>query len=385
MSVALNLRIPSSKHLWRVMAIAAALLFAYATVLGKLGRDWGTDENYSHGLLVPLIIGFVLWSQRERLTGAAQRPATWSGLSAVLLALLALWAGTAGAELFLQRTSLVLMLAGTVLYFWGYTLLRLLIVPLFLLLLAIPIPAIIFNKIAFPLQLFASRCAVWAMTLFDIPVLRQGNVIELMPLGARETKKLEVVEACSGIRSLMTLVTLAVVFAYFTHPRDDDDQNRRDDGQNHLRKRVDQAELREPLDSRVVERKEPPANAGNSDRTWLSRLKSYGFWRSTIIVVSAVPIAIFTNALRVSGTGVLARYYGTQVADGFFHSFSGWVIYVVAFLMLFGVGWILDRVNPDRPKARKSRSSAPALLAPVLLLPPAHAGDSDLRQEGVES
>jgi exosortase len=98
---------------------------------------------------------------------------------------------------------------------------QLLLVPLSLLALAIPIPAIIFNKVAFPLQLFASRCAVWSMSLFDIPVLRQGNVIELLPLGARETRKLEVVEACSGIRSLMTLVTLAVVFAYFTHPRSD--------------------------------------------------------------------------------------------------------------------------------------------------------------------
>jgi exosortase/archaeosortase family protein len=181
----------------------------------------------------------------------------------------------------------------------------------------------------------------------------------------------------------MTLVTLAVVFAYFTHPRDDDDsQNLPEDGQNHLRKRVENAE------QRTVERKEPPANAGGSDKTLLLRLKSYGFWRSTIIVVSAVPIAIFTNALRVSGTGVLARYYGTQVADGFFHSFSGWVIYVVAFLMLFGVGWVLDRVNPDRPVARKSavklQATAKAQLA-TALLPPAHAGGSDLRQEGVES
>src|SRR4030095_4686004 len=95
-------------------------------------------------------------------------------------------------------------------------------VPLVLLLLAIPIPAIVFNKVAFPLQLFASRVAVWAMRLFDIPVLRKGNIIELMPLNAHETKKLEVVEACSGIRSLMTLLTLAVVFAYFTHPKRDD-------------------------------------------------------------------------------------------------------------------------------------------------------------------
>jgi exosortase len=329
--------VPATKHLWRILAISFALVFGYATVLAKLGHDWWTDENYSHGLLIPFIIAFVLWSQRDRLARAAQRPAMLSGLTAVLFALLALWAGTAGAELYLQRTSLVLMLAGTVLYFWGFSILRLLMVPLFLLLLAIPIPAIIFNKIAFPLQLFASRCAVWAMTAFDIPVLRQGNVIELMPLGARETKKLEVVEACSGIRSLMTLVTLAVVFAYFTHPR----------GDNH----GDSGDGNEPGN--------PASNIGSRIAHQLSRLKSYGFWRSTTIVLSAVPIAIFTNALRVSGTGVLARYYGTRVADGFFHSFSGWVIYVAAFLILFGVGWLLDRARPNKPVARTSAREFP--------------------------
>ncbi|HEV7684456.1 MAG TPA: exosortase [Pyrinomonadaceae bacterium] len=336
--------LPATKHLWRILAIATVLVFAYATVLAKLGHDWWTDENYSHGLLIPLIIGFIIWSQRERFMRTTQRPAMWLGLTAVVLSLLALWAGTAGAELYLQRTSLVLMLAGIVLYFWGFSLLRLLIVPLFLLLLAIPIPAIIFNKIAFPLQLFASRCAVWAMTLFDIPVLRQGNVIELMPLGARETKKLEVVEACSGIRSLMTLVTLAVVFAYFTHPREGSGGG-------------DGAQA-------------PAGDATNVEagrmRTLLAGLKTFGFWRSAIIVLSAIPIAILTNALRVSGTGILARYYGTQVADGFFHSFSGWVIYVVASLMLFGVGWLLDRVNPSRPSTRKVTRQVPTVrLAPA--------------------
>lgn len=325
-----------TKHLWRILAVLLALGFAYATVLTKLGHDWWSDENYSHGLLIPFIIGFILWSQRDRLARASQRPQVLVGLGAVSFALLALWAGTAGAELYLQRTSLVLILAGTILYFWGFSLLRLLLVPLFLLLLAIPIPAIIFNKIAFPLQLFASRCAVWAMTVFDIPVLRQGNVIELMPLGARETKKLEVVEACSGIRSLMTLVTLAVVFAYFTHPRHDDHVNPGDE------------------------------NASDSVSAGLSRLKSYGFWRSVVIVLSAVPIAIFTNALRVSGTGVLSRYYGTRVADGFFHSFSGWVIYVVAFLLLFGVGWLLDRFRPNKGGAHPARSKVlTSQLAPA--------------------
>lgn len=316
-------------NLWKIVVLSCALSFAYATVLQKLGNDWWTDENYSHGLLIPIIIGYILWSQRERFSRTDHSSRAALGLVTVVVALLALWAGTAGAELFIQRVSLVLMLGGVVLYFWGFRLLRLLVVPFFLLLLAIPIPSIIFNKIAFPLQLFASRCAVWAMGLFDIPVLRQGNVIELMPLGARETKRLEVVEACSGIRSLMTLVTLAVVFAYFTHPRDDGSGD---------------------------------GPSGSPPSRLVSRIRTYGFWRSSILVLSAVPIAIFTNALRVSGTGVLAHYYGTQVADGFFHSFSGWVIYIVAFVLLFAVGVSLDRVKPQE-RGRVIQTGSSRVLA----------------------
>ena len=339
--------IPVPKNIWRIVAICGALVFAYATVLVKLGNDWWTDENYSHGLLIPFVIGYFIWSQQDRLARAAARPSMIWGLGAVVLGLLSLWAGTAGAELYLQRISLVLMLAGVVLYFWGFRLLRLMFVPLFLLLLAIPIPSILFNKIAFPLQLFASRCAVWAMTMFDIPVLRQGNVIELMPLGARETKKLEVVEACSGIRSLMTLLTLAVVFAYFTHPRNEDGDGGGDGGGDGNR----------PEDRGILS-------------SAVQRLKSYGFWRSAIIVSSAVPIAIFTNALRVSGTGVLARYYGTKVADGFFHSFSGWVIYIVAFLLLFGVGWLVERVKPKSADESAARGkTSPINLVPMESLP----------------
>ncbi|MDX6269584.1 MAG: hypothetical protein QOD28_807 [Acidobacteriota bacterium] len=306
-------------QLWKPVAVAAAVLFVYATVLVKLGGQWWTDENYSHGLLIPFIIGYILWSERARLEGAARRPSLVWGGALVVGALLMLWAGTAGAELFMQRTSLVVMLAGVVVYFWGWHILRLTLVPLLLLALAIPIPAIIFNQIAFPLQLFASRCAVWAMRAFDIPVLRQGNVIELMPLNSAVTKKLEVVEACSGIRSLMTLMTLAVVFAYFTHPR----------------------------------------GKGQQGGGLRASLKRYGTWRSAILVLSAVPIAIITNAGRVSGTGVLARYYGTEVADGFFHEFSGWVVYIAAFMLLFALGWVLDKFGgrgktlpPKTPQAQ---------------------------------
>lgn len=337
---------PVLRQLWRPVAIALAIAFVYYRVFAKLGYDWWTDENYSHGLLIPLVIAYIIWTERSRLAAVQWRPATLWGILIILLALLSLWVGAAGAELYVQRISLVLMLVGVVLYFWGAPLLRRLFVPFALLLLALPVPAIIFNKVAFPLQLFASRCAVWFMRLFEIPVLRQGNVIELMPKGAHQTKKLEVVEACSGIRSLMTLLTLAVVFAYVTRPRRND------------------SEMQGGL--------------------W-QRVRTYDFWRAIILVASAIPIAILTNALRVSGTGILAHYYGADVADGFFHTFSGWVMYIVAFLLLFAVGWLLDllakRGKGDRgggqatatveeAKAVKVEPAAPASgKTPVTVIP----------------
>jgi exosortase len=303
------------RKLYQPLLIAVALAFVYFTVLEKLGRDWWHDENYSHGLLIPIVIGYILGQERKRFRAAQTQPAVWFGAIGVTVSLLALWAGTAGAELFVQRISLVVMLMSVAIFFWGFRLLRLVFMPLSLLVLAIPIPQIVFNKIAFPLQLFASRCAVGAMSLLNIPVLRQGNIIELMPLGASTPKKLAVVEACSGIRSLMTLVTLAVVYAYFTKPKGntDDDADR------------------------------PPGGL-RSQTGGVDFLKTFTLWRSLILVIAAVPIAILTNALRVSGTGVLAHYYGTRVADGFFHSFSGWVIYIAAALLLFATGWVVDRV-----------------------------------------
>ena len=321
--------VPATKKLWQGLAISFAIAFAYATVLTKLVHDWWNDENYSHGLLIPFIIGYIIWVQRDKLAQVPVRPSMFWGGAAVVCALFALWAGIAGAELYTQRLSLILILSGIIVYFWGFTLLRMLFVPLGLLFLAMPIPAIVFNKIAFPLQLFASRCAVWSMSVLGIPVLRQGNIIELKPHNTFDTKKLEVVEACSGIRSLMTLLTLAVVFAYFTHA---------------------------------------PADGGGTGAGQGKRfgwLKDYWFWRSVIIVASAVPIAILTNAFRVSGTGVLAHYYGTEVADGFFHSFSGWAIYIVAFILLFGIGMILDRFRPAQAEPSESKSAEPEKVVSI--------------------
>lgn len=300
------------KNLWKPFLIIAALIFLYANVFVKLARDWWTDENYSHGLLVPFVICFIVWLEFGALKGAAKSGSSIFGGAMVLLALFMLLAGTLGAELFLQRISFVVMLAGIVVYFFGAKIIKLLLVPFALLLLAIPIPQIIFNKIAFPLQIWASQMAIWGIRLFDVASVRKGNVIEILPQGATQVVGLEVVEACSGIRSLMTLVTLALVLAYFTRTRET-----------------------------------------NVDGSWLDGLKDFDFWRALILMLSAIPIAIITNAARVTATGVLTYKYGKQAAEGFTHDVSGWLVYLAAFALLLAVNFVLKKIRHGFAETRK--------------------------------
>lgn len=307
------------QNLWKPFLVAAALAFLYATVLVKLGTDWWTDENYSHGLLIPFVIGYIVWLEFDRLKKSVKNPSIWLGFTAILCALLLLLAGTLGAELFIQRISLVLMLGGIIVYFFGSKILRNLVVPFLLLLLAIPIPQIIFNKIAMPLQIWASQAAIWGIRLFEIPSVRKGNVIEILPVGATQIVGLEVVEACSGIRSLMTLVTLALILAYFTRER-----------------------------SEKI-----------SDDSF-GFIKNFDFWRTAGLMLSAIPIAILTNAARVTSTGVLTYYYGKQAADGFWHEFSGWLVYLAALALLIGVNFVLkkfQRRDAETPREGVSKQT----------------------------
>jgi len=305
------------KNLWKPFLIAAALSFLYATVLAKLGRDWWTDENYSHGLLVPPVIGFIVWLEFDELRKVSKNPSLIFGGALILLSLVLLLAGTLGAELFMQRISLILMLVGVVIYFFGAKILKILLVPFALLLLAIPIPQIIFNKIAFPLQIWASQMAIWGIRLFEVPSVRKGNVIELLPQGATQVVSLEVVEACSGIRSLMTLMTLALVLAYVTRT------------------------------------KKPAAES-----SWLDCLKDFDFWRTVILMFSAIPIAILTNAARVTATGVLTFYYGKQAAEGFTHDVSGWLVYLVALGLLMSVSFVLKKFHRRDAGTRRIEETA---------------------------
>jgi len=250
------------------VAITAAFAFLYAAVIAKLGLDWWSNENYSHGLLVPFVIGMIVWKAWPELVSVAEAGSRWLGGATYAAAILLLFAGTLGAELFTTRMSLVLMLAGIVAYLFGTRILQFLAVPFILLLLAIPIPQLVFNRIAFPLQLWASQMAVWGIRLFDVPTVRSGNVIDILPLGSTQAISLEVVEACSGIRSLMTLVTLALILAYFTRSSNES-----------------------------------------------SKLSDTDLWRAVLLMIAAVPIAVLTNAARVTGTGVMTYHFGKQAAD----------------------------------------------------------------------
>jgi exosortase len=286
--------------LWRPFLVAAAICFLYANVLAKLTIDWWTDDNYSHGLLVPFVIGYIVWLEFDRLKKEIQNPQFLLGGGLVLFALLMLLGGTLGAELFTQRVSLVLMMAGIVVYFWGAKILKTLAVSFILLLLAIPIPQIIFNKIAFPLQIYASQMAIWGIRFLEVASVRKGNVIEILPQGSTQVIALEVVEACSGIRSLMTLMTLALVLVYFTRSK----------------RKIDEG-------------------------GWFDFLKNQDFWRAVILMLTAIPIAVFTNAARVTATGALTFYYGKKAIESFWHDFSGWLVYLSALILLISVNFLL--------------------------------------------
>ncbi len=199
----------ASLRRWLPFAIISLLLvLLYYKVTAKLIFDWYDLPDYSHGFLVPFFALFLLWESRNTLRSLPLKP-TWAGLSLIVPGLFVLILGVYGADLFLSRTSFLILLSGLIWTFFGAPMLKAVRFPLFVLLLAIPFPAIVFNQITFPLQLLASKLASATLPLLGVPVLNEGNVIELPVM------KLEVAEACSGIRSLMSLFTLSVFYGYF--------------------------------------------------------------------------------------------------------------------------------------------------------------------------
>jgi exosortase len=258
--------------------IALLLILCYAPVLSRLARQWSDDEDMGHGFFVPVVAVYIAWQQRQKLAEAPARHA-WMGLALVAWAALQLTVATLGAELFLQRTAFVLAVIGSVWFLGGRAALRILGFPLFLLFFMVPLPAIVYNEITFPLQLLASRMAEGALSLMGIPVFREGNVLELAG------QRLQVVEACSGIRSLLSLTFLSLVYGYFFESR---------------------------------------------------------LWIRVVLFFATVPVALVANAGRVTLTGILSELK-PEYAHGFFHNASGWVIFMIALVILVGIHQALVR------------------------------------------
>lgn len=255
----------------------ALLVFLYLPVLVRLVAQWENDEDMSHGFFVPVIAAYIVWQKRHELSAMTLKP-NWIGLLVVLYASVQFFVATLGVELFLARTSFVIAIWGAVLLMGGWPLLRTLVFPLSILFLMVPIPAIVYNQITFPLQLFASSVAETVLATLGYPVLREGNVLELA------SQKLQVVEACSGIRSLLALTFLSLVYGYFF-----------------------------------------------TTKTWIR----------VALFLSTVPIAISANAGRVTFTGILSEI-DPEYATGFYHTASGWVLFVAGFVMLIAAHQVFE-------------------------------------------
>ena len=253
------------------VVLLALLTLLYGHVVAKLAQQWFEDPNYSHGFFVPLSSVLLLWMSRKSWMAKPIEPSV-AGFFFVIAAMALLVVGTLGAELFLPRVSLCLLIGGLVLYFAGWPLLRAVLAPWLVLFLMIPLPAIVFNEVAFPLQLLASHLACSLLRLMQVPVLQDGNIIVL------STMTLDVVEACSGLRSLMSLITVAVVYGLF------------------------------------FERK---------------------VWMRLLLVLFAVPVAVLANALRITLSALLAQYVNHELAEGFFHAFSGFMLFVISLATLW--------------------------------------------------
>lgn len=270
-------RIDMNGPLVRMLILGVLVAVLYFPVLRDLIADWMIDDNYSHGFLIPLVSAFFIWRQRNDLR-TVRRSSSGLGLAIFLGGLLLLLAGSIAAEYFTMRCSLLLVIGGLILYLWGQQTTGKLLFPLLYLVFMIPLPYVLYYSLSFPLELLASRWTVVIVRFLGLPIFREGNILHL------ENTTLQVIDACSGLRSLISLSALAAAMAYITQ------------------------------------------------RTVI---------RGLVLFSTTVPIAIMANILRLSMTAVLASLYGESVAQGFFHEFSGVMVFIFAVLTLSLIGGLL--------------------------------------------
>ena len=265
----------------QLILVLPLLVGMYYTTVPDMVRVWYNDENYSHGFLVPIISGYFFWQRWPDLKELTVKP-DWLGLVVIIWGVFQLLAAWMCTEFFTMRTSLIILLAGMSLLWFGRAVLKGLALPIGYLIFMVPIPYIIYDMAAFPLKLFVTRVSVAFMKMVGVVVMREGNII-MFP-----ATTLEVADACSGIRSLISLLAIAVAYSFLMKT--------------------------------------------SNVRRW-------------VVIFSAVPIAVATNALRVIVTGILAQWWGAKAAEGFFHEFAGMAVFVLAMVMLVAFGELIRRMG----------------------------------------
>lgn len=278
--------INENRQFFRLIPAIAGFLILYNNVIYKMVLDWLSNDNFSHGFLIPIISGYLIWRRKELLKQAVIFPSD-TGLVLLLFSLIFYFVANIGVEQFTMRFSMILVILSLIVFLAGWRYSQILFLPIVYLVFMIPFPSIIWNKIAFPLKLFATNMSVSVIQSFDIPVFGEGNIIHL----ANTT--LEVVDACSGLRSLTSLLALSSALALLTEH---------------------------------------------------SGIKKF------IIFLSAIPIAIFLNIIRLTATAILARYYGPDIAQGFLHEASGILIFFLSFLFLFAVNVLMSNIGRSETK-----------------------------------
>lgn len=271
--------------LYHLIPLVLAFGLLYQKAILKLISDWSVDPNFSHGFLIPFVCLYMVWYKQNEIRQIPARP-SHMGIYIILLGMLVHIVGNVGAELFLMRFSMIITLSGILIYYFGIQMYKTLLVPVAYLILMIPIPAILWNQIAFPLQMFAAKISSETIGLLSIPVYREGNILHLA------NTSLEVVDACSGIRSLTSLLALTGAFAFLTH---------------------------------------------------LGRLKKW------VLFLSAIPIAVAVNVVRLTVTGALAAWVSPETAHGFLHDMSGLLIFGVALVLVYAVYLIEMKLEKRKP------------------------------------
>lgn len=289
-------RLSASPIYLQLGLLLAAVLALYYPFIQKMVHDWGENANYSHGYLIPFISAYMIWALRGQFQDIEVKPSSW-GLALIVLGLVQLFIAKVGSEFFLQRTSIIVVLFGLSIFFFGGRFTRFIWLPLAYLVFMIPLPAIVWNRIAFPMQLFSSAITETVVRLLGMPILREGNVLHL------PQTTLEVVDACSGLRSLTTMLALSAAFTFVVNQ---------------------------------------------------------SAWKKWALFLSAFPIAILVNIIRLTATAILASWYGGEVAQGFLHDFSGMLVFAAGIALLIGVQTLLSKIGQKaEPSVNSGQEDAP--------------------------